>query len=62
LAWEFSRNGDFDCPDGVGMDDILSFAHRWLAITPNTSGAADGNLDGRIDLSDLSILAERWKR
>jgi hypothetical protein len=53
LAWEYSVRGDFDCPSGVSLEDLLYLSDRWLSVTPNAAGAADGNLDGKIDLSDL---------
>jgi hypothetical protein len=62
LSWEFSRGGDMDCPDGVGMEDLVYLAGRWMASTPATFGAADTNADGRVDLLDLAILSENWGR
>jgi hypothetical protein len=60
LSWEFSHGGDFDCPDGVALDDLLYLATRWLATTPETIGSADPTSDGKVDLLDLGILAEQW--
>ncbi len=57
LAWQFAKEGDFDCPDGVALDDLLYLANRWLAATPDTIGCADANSDGKVDLSDFAILA-----
>lgn len=62
LSWEFSRGGDMNCPDGVGMDDLLYLAGRWMGSTPATAGAADGNGDGKVDLQDFGILAENWMK
>ena len=60
LAWEFARGGDFDCPDGVGIEDVWYLSGRWLATTPATVGAADPTGDGVADLADLAILAAHW--
>jgi hypothetical protein len=60
LSWEFSQNGDFDCPNGVAVDDLLYLSNRWLDITPGTAGAADPNGDGKADLADMAILAAHW--
>jgi hypothetical protein len=60
LSWEFSHGGDFDCPDGIALDDLLYLASRWLATTPETIGSADPTSDGKVDLSDLAILSEHW--
>jgi hypothetical protein len=60
LSWEFAKAGDFDCPDGVALDDLLYLAARWLAATPEIIGASDANSDGKVDLSDLAILAAHW--
>jgi hypothetical protein len=62
LAWEFSHGGDFDCPDGVALDDLLYLAARWLAANPETIGAADANHDGKVDLSDFTVLGDNWLR
>ena len=62
LAWEFSEHGDFACPDLVGLDDLLYLAERWMADTPETVGAADGNGDGKVDMVDLAIVAENWMK
>ncbi len=60
LSWEFSQNGDFDCPDGVALEDLLYLSQRWLAGTSETAGAADGNSDGKVDLQDLSLVSDHW--
>lgn len=60
LSWEFSQNGDFSCPNGIALDDLLYLAAHWLATTPETIGSADPTSDGKVDLLDLSILAEQW--
>jgi len=59
LKWQIPAK-DWVCPDGVGTDDLLYLAERWMASTPETVGAADGNGDGRVDLEDLGILSENW--
>ena len=60
LSWEFLRLGDFTCPNGVGMDDLVYLAGRWLSSTPATVGAADASRDGIVNLPDLAILSEYW--
>lgn len=60
LAWEFSQIGDFDCPNGVAMEDLLYLAERWTATTPETIGASDANADDKANLPDFAILAARW--
>jgi hypothetical protein len=60
LSWEFAQVGDFDCPNGVAIEDLLYLASRWLATNPETIGAAAANSDGKVDLSDLAILAAHW--
>jgi hypothetical protein len=62
LSWEFAGGGDFACPDGVTMEDLLYLAGRWVANTPETIGAADADGDGKVDLSDFVILASNWMR
>jgi hypothetical protein len=60
LSWEFSRGGDFGCPDGVGVEDLVYLCERWLEAGPEAVGAADANGDGKVDLADYAILAEHW--
>jgi hypothetical protein len=55
LTWESSIEGDFECPDGTTLDDLLSLAEQWLWV-----GTADGNQDGTINLADFAILSEHW--
>jgi hypothetical protein len=62
LSWEFSRGGDMDCPDGVGMEDLVYLAGRWLNPSWAGFGTADINRDGKVDLSDFEILASNWMR
>ncbi len=62
LSWEYSRGGDMDCPDGVGFDDLLYLAGRWMASTPEAVGAADANGDGKADLQDFGMIAENWMK
>ena len=31
LSWEFSKNGDFACGDGVDITDLQALADNWLA-------------------------------
>lgn len=60
LSWEFSGNGDFDCPDGVELEDMLYLVERWMMGTPEIIGAADANGDGRVGIEDFAVLAENW--
>ncbi len=60
LARDFSPAGDFDCPDGTALEDLLYLSSRWLAAAPETIGSADANADGRVDMLDLTILANHW--
>ena len=63
LSWEYSINGDFACPDGVGTDDLLSLSHNWLnseEVDPGFSYACDPTFDGVTNLADYVVLAENW--
>jgi hypothetical protein len=62
LSWEFSSGGDFGCPDGVALEDVLYLAGRWMANTPEGVGAADGNGDGKVDLADFALFAGEWMK
>jgi hypothetical protein len=64
LSWEFSRNGDFACPDGVGLDDLAALGDNWLGSLKTRpeafNYACDANSDGVIDLLDFAVLAANW--
>jgi hypothetical protein len=62
LSWEYAGSGDFACPNGVGMEDLLYLAERWIVSTPETIGAADGNGDGKVNLEDFGMMGENWGR
>ncbi len=62
LAWEYSTGGDFACPEGVALDDLLYLSERWLATTPATAGAADANGDGKVNLYDFVALSSGWMK
>jgi hypothetical protein len=47
---------------GVDTNDLVYLSARWLTANPETIGAADSNLDGRVDLADLAILSANWLR
>ncbi len=64
LSWEFARDGDFACGDGMDFCDLEALAECWLlseVMTPITfSYACDGNGDGVIDLADFGVLSDNW--
>ncbi len=61
LSWE-SPAGDFNCPDGLGVEDLAVIAVAWLAedYMPIWNPKADLKPDGIIDLHDLKRIAENW--
>jgi Zn-dependent metalloprotease len=59
LKWQISA-ADWFCPDGVALDELLYFAQRWKAITPETSGKADLDGNGKVNLKDLAIFSAQW--
>lgn len=65
LSWEFAKNGDFACADGVDLADFLALAEHWLmveAASPTTFNyACDANGDEEINLGDFGVLAEHWE-
>jgi hypothetical protein len=63
LSWEYSVNGDFDCPDGIEIGDLISLSYNWLNSEehdPDFSYACDPTFDGVTNLLDLAILSEHW--
>jgi len=63
LSWEYSINGDFACPDGVGPDDLISLSGNWLnseEVNPGFNYPCDPTFDGVTNLADYAVLAEKW--
>lgn len=64
LSWEFAQNGDFACPAGVGLDDVVALGENWLtyvnAGAETFNVACDANSDGVINLLDYSVLSSNW--
>lgn len=64
LSWEFAKNGDFACDNGVDLGDLQALAEEWLTAadtTPTTFNyACDANGDKQIDLFDYATLADNW--
>jgi hypothetical protein len=60
LAREYSRAGDFACPEGVALEDLLELAGRWMKAIPDEAGAADGTSDGVVNYDDFALLGEHW--
>jgi hypothetical protein len=56
LTWEYSP-GDFVCPDGVGLEDLLVFCDQWLLekLSYNL------NLDNIVNFFDYALFADSWQ-
>jgi hypothetical protein len=52
--------GDFDCPDGVGSEDLSYFVYHWLDDTLLPNEGADLTGEGVVNLTDWAILSEHW--
>jgi hypothetical protein len=65
LSWEFAKDGDFSCGDGVDVADLEALADAWLlsemADPTVFSYAVDANGDGVINLDDLAVLGANWE-
>jgi hypothetical protein len=63
LNWE-STSGDLACPDGVAMEDMVSFAERWASTdcdaSNNYCAGADINGDGIVNMLDFALMAKNW--
>ncbi len=59
LNWEYSLVGDFTCADGVGIEDMVYLAGRWL-MEDEAAGAADADGDGRVDMRDFGVMLGNW--
>lgn len=62
MSWEYGAVGDFDCPDGVDINDLHALAYSWLKENnqPGFSYACDSNHDSRININDYATLSINW--
>lgn len=64
LSWQYARNGDFACNDGVDLLDMQLLAEHWLTSETNNPAvfnyAGDANGDREINFEDFSALSENW--
>ncbi|HEV56180.1 MAG TPA: hypothetical protein ENN87_01615, partial [Phycisphaerales bacterium] len=67
-AWEAPWPGDGEPDDDVDVDDLLRFAEQWLTEPQEPAAwytwprfGSDLNVDGRVDLADLALLAAYWR-
>jgi hypothetical protein len=61
LQWEPEPIGDFVCPEGVELADVLFMADRWLMTGSSTADIAPADQpDGIVNLLDLAVLSFEW--
>jgi hypothetical protein len=63
LSHQYIINGFFACPDGVGIDDVLSLSNNRLngeELDPGFSYPCHPTFNEVTNLADYVILAERW--
>ena len=60
LNWEYVRDGDFSCPDGIGFDDLLKFSNDWLSTYSTPLYGADADGDKNVNFADFAVLASHW--
>jgi hypothetical protein len=59
LSWQFAL-GDFNCPDGVDVNDLMVVCEQWLLEELSADVWPDGG-DGVVDFSDWASFAGGWK-
>lgn len=60
LWWQYSTLGDFVCPDGVGIEDLMMLTDYWLETGLEPLAAPDATGDGQINLDDFAITSQNW--
>ncbi|MEN8128569.1 MAG: hypothetical protein ABFR90_12320, partial [Planctomycetota bacterium] len=61
LFHQYNTRGDFACPDGTGLDDLLALCHNWLnteALDPGFNYPCDPTFDGVTNLPDFAVLSQ----
>jgi len=61
LAWQFEE-GDFICPDGVGLEDLEVLTSVWLKEEGQNGWKEGCDLNGDlvVDMKDFAIFGELW--
>jgi len=59
LSWE-SVEGDFDCPEGVNVEDLFYLADRWLQTGHEPHTSADLSGDGIVSFEDYAVMGLHW--
>ncbi|MEJ5260115.1 MAG: GLUG motif-containing protein [Anaerohalosphaeraceae bacterium] len=63
LNWQ-SAAGDFACPNGVRLEDLLFYCGKWRMNTCTSDnlfcGGADLDASGVVDFADWAVFAEHW--
>ncbi len=59
--WEYSRYGDFTCPNGVGTEDLDALGQCWLSYIDLGTELNDDN-DTVVSLSEIARLGAYWLR
>jgi hypothetical protein len=62
LQWEPKPVGDFVCPEGVELTDLMVLCDEWLmeAVPLSADIAPPGAPDGKVNLLDFALFAENW--
>ncbi|MCE5186248.1 MAG: DNRLRE domain-containing protein [Planctomycetaceae bacterium] len=60
LRWEPLSKGDFVCPEGVELADVLFMADQWLVIGASSADIAPSTPDSKVNLKDFAMLAGNW--
>lgn len=60
LRWEPLPVGDFVCPEGVELADVVFMADQWLMTGPSDADIAPTSPDGKINLQDFALLTLHW--
>lgn len=60
LKWEPLPVGDFVCPEGVELADVIFMADQWLLTGPSDADIAPTASDGKINLQDFALLTLHW--
>lgn len=60
LAWQGWPAGDFQCPQGVDINDLIILAQQWLVKTIGIDNAGSIG-DGVVNFRDLAVFASAWR-
>lgn len=60
LQWQPLPTGDFVCPEGIELADVLFMAESWLMTGTLQADIAPATPDGQVNFQDFNMISGNW--